>query len=175
MWKVSIQYTALGFGPMTSWTWVVTHYHYTRVPALFVFCLPHINVIRYYTDTYTNIHSIRSLPSLSLSLFFFSLSLFLLSLFLSLSLSLFLSLSLSLTNLPLHTFFLAHWTPSSLSHTKLSLVTSICCFCWLLKSHLCKWFLSKHVWPRQNVKNKIPEIFIFHPQSAFYLGSRSSH
>ena len=33
MQKMSIQYTALGFKPTTSWTRVVTHNHYTRAPA----------------------------------------------------------------------------------------------------------------------------------------------
>ena len=33
---MSIQYTALGFEPMTFQTLVVTHNHYTRAPALTV-------------------------------------------------------------------------------------------------------------------------------------------
>ena len=39
MQKISIHYTALGFKPTTSWTWVVTHNHETRAPAPFTIVL----------------------------------------------------------------------------------------------------------------------------------------
>ena len=38
--KMSIQYTVLGFEPMTFGTWVSSHYHWTRAPALFVYTTP---------------------------------------------------------------------------------------------------------------------------------------
>ena len=37
MWKMSHQYSAQGFKPMTFWTWVVTHNHWTRAPAQITF------------------------------------------------------------------------------------------------------------------------------------------
>ena len=39
MWKMSIQYPAQGFEPMTSWTRVSSHNHYTRTDTFFVYSL----------------------------------------------------------------------------------------------------------------------------------------
>ena len=43
---MSIQYTVPGFEPMTSWTWIVSHYHLIRPPALF--CVLHFVVIKWH-------------------------------------------------------------------------------------------------------------------------------
>ena len=65
MWKMSIQYMALGFEPTTFLTWVVTHNHLTRAPAVFLFIFiffkQHFTEINcmLQQDSNSNHHSIR--------------------------------------------------------------------------------------------------------------------
>ena len=64
-WKMSIQYMALGFEPKTFGTWVSSHNHYTRAPALSQIYLPLITVqLQTYQRPLRNADSVTRLGNL---------------------------------------------------------------------------------------------------------------